>query len=111
MLGVKRLSDFTYKNHNIDKLKVQLLRDGQPFAIPAGSTVNLLVSDGLLVFEEPLEIVDSEKGIVQITFNTTEFGVGEFKCEYVLVGEGIHLTFPDNGFDVIKIMPSIKDRL
>lgn len=112
MLGVKRLSDFTYKNHNIDKLKVQLLRDGQTFPIPEGSTVTLLIAFGnILVFEEPIEIVDYENGIVQTTLNTTEFGVGDFKCEYVVTNENVHLTFPDNGFDAIKITPSIKDKI
>ena len=67
MLGVKRVSDFTFKNHNIDLLKVQLLRDNLPYAIPQGSTVTILVAlGGTLVFEEPLEIVDYENGIVQV---------------------------------------------
>lgn len=115
MLGVKRLSDFTYKNRNIDELKVQLLRDGKPFAIPENGIVTLLIAlDGILVFNEPIEIVDYENGIIQTTLNTGEFGVGDFKCEYVLTNENdemIHLTFPDNGFDAIKVTPSLKDKV
>lgn len=113
MLSVKRISDFTLKTNNIDRLKVQLLRDGLPNPIPEGSTVTLLVSDGTLIINEPMEIVDYENAIVQITLKT-DFGEGEFKCEYVLTNENddmLHLTFPDNGFDSLKVIPSLKDKL
>jgi len=111
MLSVKLLDDYLIKSQDIKTFKIQLLRDGLPNAIPAGCTVKLLIANGKsIVKQETMKVVSAEEGIVEFTLKAT-IGVGNFDCEFVLSnGNDINLTFPDNGYTVLKVSPCLTER-
>lgn len=111
MLSVKLIDDYIIKSQDIKTFQIQLLRDGKPHAIPTDCTVTLLIANAKsIVKEEEMEVVDAEQGIVQFTLHAT-IGTGSFDCEFVLSNEDdINLTFPDNGFTVLKISECLTER-
>lgn len=111
MLSVKLIDDYIIKSQDIKTFQIQLLRDGKPHAIPEDCTVKLLIANTkAIVKEEEMVVVDAEQGIVQFTLQAT-IGTGSFDCEFVLSnGDDINLTFPDNGYTVLKVSPCLTER-
>lgn len=107
---LKNLKNAYKKENDTEIFQVQLLENKQPFSIPEGSIVKVVIAntESMLINKEAT-IVDSENGIVEFDINE-KIGNGYFDCEVVVLNGDDYQTFPERHYLSIMISQSLENR-